>query len=123
MGSAERQSVRSESPDRVGNGPSSAASEIRRLSYGKFTSRAMLSEKFVAKSRAPREDSESRRDWDTADFNRVLRDVHMLSPLEMRDREIELAGKGRWNPCFPITRWGIHGSHMAVAARPSTPPS
>ena len=85
---------------------------------GKFTIRALVSERFAAKSRARREDIESRRDWATDGFNQVLGDVRVLSPPDIRGREIELSATCSWNPCLAIIRLKIRGYHMDVAVRP-----
>ena len=90
-------------------------------SMDKFVSRALISGRFDVKSRAHSEDLESRRDWAAVDFVRVLGTVRILSPLDVRGREIELSALRSWNPCFAIIRWEIRGRHMAVAVRPSPP--
>ena len=85
---------------------------------GKFTIRAIISERFDSKSRGWREDLASRRDWAADDFNHVLGNVRVLSPHDLRGRDVALSAARSWNPCFPIIRWAIRGVHMDVAVRP-----
>ena len=69
---------------------------LRHLKFTIYTmdqlySRALISERFDVKSLARSGDLESRRDWQSGSFINVLGNVHVLSPLNVCGREIELS--------------------------------
>ena len=88
---------------------------------GKYASYAINSERFDFKARSCEEDLESRRDWAPVNQSRILGDVHVSSPMDVRGREIEISAMCSWVPCLSIIRWEIRDCHMGVAARPSPP--
>ena len=82
---------------------------------GRFFSQSPISDRFGAKSRATREDLESRRDWLTNGPRQFLSDVHVLGQIDMRGCQIEMRAKCSWDPRFRIIRWGGGGGGIAGA--------
>ena len=87
----------------------------------KYRSRTLFPAGYDAKSRATREDLESRRDWASLGYENYIGDVYALSPWNVRGREIESPAMRIWDPCFAIVRWGINGCQMTAAVRPPPP--
>ena len=87
----------------------------------KFVSHTLISERFDVKSLARDEYLESRSDWATLSHSRILGDVRVLSPLDVRGRGVELSALCIWKPRFAILRWEIKDCHLAAAVRPSPP--
>ena len=88
---------------------------------GQFSSRTLISARFGVKYRASREDLESRRDWVKYDPTQFLGDVHVLGPIDMRGREIELSATRSWNPRSPLSDWEFAGATWRWPPLPSTP--
>lgn len=103
---------------RIRDDPRAPAVKIHRLPNGQIRKPRVDIGTF---RRAHIDDLESRRDWATSDFDRILGGVQVWIPLGARCREIELTAMCSRNPCFSIIRWEINGCHLAVAIRSSPP--
>ena len=88
---------------------------------GRYESRTLHSQMFDFKARGAPEDLDSRKEWQSTDKMKFLGDVFVISPRDIRGKQIEIEVTASWNPCFAVIRWQYKDFHLHVAVRPSPP--